>query len=659
MSQFKAIRRLFNLGLAVEACLLILLISSGCSSPDKPRINVAQEVLRSYRNEDIPRADGPLTSESAVALAMQHNPDLRVLREELRVAQTLQTGAVQIRDPELRLSYGSASEQQNRHVTMPLTNAPWVTNDFFGVPVTDFPSGRASNERITTEDRRDYQATLRFFPPNPWLMRAQIREADAAVLAAHANVSALEWDVSMAVRETYARAQHLQEDIRLIDRLIALGSNTISLVNQRVGQGTATLLDSITASKNHLALISDRSVAERDYAAALQELATLTGVGAADMSLSDEKNPFPLADPRTADSSFLESIAVRNRVDISARILDLRAAEASLRRAKSESAPWITFIQASVGRSIGKAEVDPYVQWTSDDGVSGAFLSPETQWEEDEGHQWRVDAGITLPLFSWMTNPTAAESAECIRKSNALSAALKRVVADVRDAVRNLQNAADNLSRYRSTSGPDRTMLETILATAEQQGTLRPDDRSKIETALVEVDRTTQKLEYEYRQAYMNLSTKVGRDLSFLWGPNRPASMPPSRNSDDVPSDTAPMVPISETPATPDQQPSGTSGAPAEPTPSADTNVPDEGNDGTSVASEQVDAAVEDPRSSAMTKATDAGETLPDSGTTQAEDLEQAQQESPQPGETEPSGIPPADQATDIPAELSPATDLE
>lgn len=526
---------------------IFVMAAVSCASPERPRLNVAQDILRSYKRDDIPRPAGPITLQYAVELALKHNPELRVLREEQRVVETLRTGAIQIKDPELRISYGKGSEQQNAFTSMAQTNAPWVTNNSLGVPVTAFPYGRATSTRVTTEDSSDYQATLRFFPPNPWLMRAQIREADAAVIAAQANVVAMEWDVVQAVNETFSRAQHLHTDIGFIDKLIKLGSNTISLIQLRVGQGTATLPDAINASKTHLSLINDRAVAERDYAAAVQELASLMGIGASDIVISPLVSPLPQLDPRTADTSFLESIAVRNRVDLAARILDLRAAEATLRRAESEAMPWITFLQASVGRSTSKATVDPNLEWTASDGFNGTLLSPYNQWEEDNGTQWRIDAGITLPLFSWMTNPSVAESAECRRKAAAIDAALKRIVADTRDAVRNLQTAYDNLVRYSSTSSPDATLLRSIMDKTDQQGTLRPDDRSTIETSLLEVERATKKLEYEYRQAYMKLSAKVGRDLSFLWG----AKQPPAPSKEPV---SAPVVPADKAapPASPE-----------------------------------------------------------------------------------------------------------
>lgn len=516
---------------------ILLVVVSGCATPGSIPTNQPQDVLRSYRSDEIPRPSGPLNADAAVALALKYNPDIRLLREDVRVAETLRTGAVVIKDPELRVAYENGNQQHDRYVTMPLTSAPWVSYGLDGQPVAGSPDGSAASRRIATDDSADYQFTLRFFPPNPWLVRSQINAADAQVAAAKANLSAMEWNVAMAVRETFARAQYLQDDIGLIDQLIELGRNTISLVRARVEQGTATLPDSVNASKNHLTLINDRSVAERDYSASVQELAALIGIGASDIVITPGTETLPEFDPGTADPGFLENIAVRNRADLSAQILQLRVAESALRMARTETMPWFSFLQCSVGRTTGTSVWHPEAHWTGTDGFNGTLTSPNSEREDSEATDWSIQAGIAIPVFSWLTDPTVAERAECIRRAAEVSATLKRVVAEVRDAVKNLQVASENLSRYSRTSAPDALLLRSILHTAADKGTLTPDDRAKIETALLEVGRATRRLDYEYRLAYHRLTTRVGRNLAFLWGSKPSAVSPaaPDKSPQDLP----------------------------------------------------------------------------------------------------------------------------
>jgi outer membrane protein TolC len=473
---------------------------------------------------------GPLTADTAVALALKHNPAIIDLREQVSAAKAARVSvlAANLKDPEFRMAYGQNDSMEHHYKETALTNAPWIyiprgqafaTNliDSTTIPVSDV-TGSARSLTTVPGAGDGYQASIQVPIPNPWLISRQKTVADTCVAAAKADLKAKEWQIELDVRKAVEDLQHLQEDIAAIDKLIALQSGTVAMLQARIQQGTATLVDSVSATTKHLTAISDRVSATQNYQQSIGRIAELMGVGASGLIFTSASAPLPDLVPQAVDCAFLQAIAGQNRPDINSLIWKVRVADSALREARTASIPWFAMVQGLYSRSDVRQSTDPVIQWTGTDGTVINIPSRDTVYEDNGQSSWRIDAAITIPLFTWLTDDTAPQRADCTRSRTALSCGYQRMAAEVRDAAKTLQVTHDSLTAYKSAAAPDLALLKSIQLRAKDNGVITPDEDAKIEAEFIQHERIKRQLEYGYRKALLELTKAVGRDLGFIWG---------------------------------------------------------------------------------------------------------------------------------------------
>ena len=278
-------------------CLGLALLQACATRRDysPPTMAADREAMDEFARPDAEVQFLPITADGAVKIALRNNLEILDLREGVRATEAARDNvfAANIRDPELRLAYGRDDSFERHYTDMPLTNAPWMWQyRTLTGSITNIP-GSATSLLDIPGDGDSYQATLRVPIPNPWLIKRQTAAAQARVAAAKADLKAKEWQVENDVRMAFEELQYLQEDIRSIESMIRLQTEAVGIMQNRVSQGVATIMDSLNATMKHLSAVSERVRAEQDYSQAVNTFAGFLGVGASELAIAADPVPLP------------------------------------------------------------------------------------------------------------------------------------------------------------------------------------------------------------------------------------------------------------------------------------------------------------------------------------------------------------------------------
>ena len=568
-----SLRQLFGVvppAVPVVLAAMVIVFSNGCASYMPPPSFVPSGRSDEFKFVESHLLDHPIDADTAVALAVRNDAELAMLREAVKVARAQRKAATLIPDPELRIGYGTETSEGTRTESQPGINASWLSSipyrpGFTPVhPVTGLtdvdwtPSGvsgvwqgTGSDPQWRTTDpltrwyadtrngsilpstsipstytgtsltRGDGQAArvaLRFSPPNPWARKYRASAADAMVLAALADLQAAEWRLSMEVRRNYETVQYLKRDMAALEQLVDLQSKLQSILEIRAQQGAATILDVMTVTRKYLQATADRDRSSRDYSNAMRALAIHLGVTADSLKVSDKPTRISKIGLESVGADILERVALKFRTDLTARVWQSRAAAASLREATSAKVPWCSFVQATYARGTGSSSDDPSVIWAGSDGSSETIPNIGSRADSDEDTEWRIDVGITLPLFSVLQDSAVLQRAEYDRSKAATSALWRQIATEVRVSFSDLESSAQSLRRYEKESQPFLERMQKGLEAIEDSQDVAPDDIARIRDTIILSTRTKYKLEYEYRIAFFVLLEAIGKDVTAIEG---------------------------------------------------------------------------------------------------------------------------------------------
>jgi outer membrane protein TolC len=503
----------------VAAALSGILLCAGCmSSGQGGSSGLPPDILGGLRRVEARRFKGDLDADTAVALALQNAPNLALLKEQVNVAAAQRRAAVQIADPEIRVSYDRSESGTSDYSSGAASNAPWVTDGLLGNLVQDAPT---STEQITgiqrtSDNQETFSVSVRFSPPNPFVMAHDRSAADARVYFAKAQLRSAEWQLSTNVRMTWEEIRYIQDDLALLDQLAEVHRNYEMVLEERAKQGGATLLDLAGASRRYLRTTVERDRVGRERSSALRVLAGLVGIPANSLSIPSAPPPLPQIDHSLLDAAGLEGVALQYRADLMALLWQCIAAHKDVRSCKASRLPWFTFIQGSYVNSMSRSARNPYTQWTGTDGTSLLYPDPFTSRDETDGTEWSITAGFEIPFFSMLTAQDAPVIAEYRRSRTELFVMWKTALAQIYEASENVTLTWKQMQQYEVDAGPHMARMQRLLKELETNENVSPDDAATTKEALVNTERTRRDLEHDYRLSLITLSAAIGRDLAEL-----------------------------------------------------------------------------------------------------------------------------------------------
>lgn len=291
-----------------------VLALAGCSTyePDPIDPRKMLDEIRALRIE-MP-ADGLLPDE-AVAIALLHNPELRLWRREHEIAE------------QLVLSEGA-----------------WANPEFRPTLEDLFSSGG---------NPASLALGLRIFPAPPGENAAKIARAEARERKTLALVLSREAKVAAEVRVVHARAAMLDEKLRLVEASLRLHEQVSRTIDQRLIGFAATRLDEALTTIKGEELRNDRFSLESQRLEALEDLSSLLGAGPG--SVVRVRKPLQEQDPPVErPQKELEEDALKQRPDLHALLEEYQEREQGLRLAHLAHVFWPRFLEPGV-KDLGRS----------------------------------------------------------------------------------------------------------------------------------------------------------------------------------------------------------------------------------------------------------------------------------------------------------------
>jgi outer membrane protein TolC len=274
------------------------------------------------------------------------------------------------------------------------------------------------------------------------------------------------------------------------------------------------VVDAMAASQRYVQILDDRDKMERDLALAKGQLLSLSGqtVGDADAMQGDAVRTNITASALSVE--VLRDRALQNRRDIAAAYWRSQLATALLREAKASRVPWFTRFEGSYGQTRTTANQD--AAWEMAGGTAELDPFYSISIDNEEQSEWRVEAVMSIPLFSVGPGATRVQIAEYNRSVAALGEATQMAMAQVDDALKALGEMEERTARLSAEITPRMDEARTLLNDLQQRPDVVPSTLEKIKEVSIETERMLLKSEYDRLIALIQLEQALGSDLAEL-----------------------------------------------------------------------------------------------------------------------------------------------
>ena len=301
------------------------------------------------------------------ARALAANFDLQTAALRFAQSRAQRTTAAAQQGPQLNASAGASRQRQSES-----GNATRLVDAIA-------PSNRDELIGVLSQPHNLYQAGFdASWEIDLWgRVRRAVEAADASVDAAAALRRQVQLSVQAEVARHYFELRAVQRQLRLAQEDVAVGAESLELVQARADGGLTTDLDA-TRQRAQLAELRARVPAlQQQEAQALNQITLLTGEVPGALNAE-------LADPGSAQAAgVLPDLALGLPSELAQRRPDIVAAEAQLHAATAQ---------------IGVAVGDLYPRITL--GANFGFESVSSARFGDWGsRQWSIGPSISLPIF--------------------------------------------------------------------------------------------------------------------------------------------------------------------------------------------------------------------------------------------------------------------
>lgn len=491
-------------GAALFSCM-ILFVSPGCTSVKERETAWPRQEPGTIPDMHIPAPYGlvgPLTLQTAIERAMIANPEIQSQRTAVEVAGKAVGAAGDWQDPQLRFSYGEA-ESDSLTASSRMENFSYSTSDSTGRPVSS--SGETDE---SYQDSDGYRVTLRLYPPNPWERAAAVSAARADFYAAQASLQYFRAQTAYEVRRAYAEFLFAREDVEILSRLLTVSESLVKKTNELLERGQATVIESMDASRRYLSALADKDERSRDMDDAKGLLASLTGLPTDLLDIRHENVTMGDIDPGQADIRILEDTAMRYRGDLVAAGWSVRSAEAAYDAAKAARIPWLSHIQAAYGSSEDVTE-----SWSTEQEISsdGTASSTQVSEREETGEEWRVDAAIRLPIFTWLGDTDNLRKAELQHAEMLELQGIMTMKKEIRSGLERLKRLEDQRARFNMAADPVTAEIWKVLDdNSSSNRNLPPADVARMKEQLIEISRTKLEAEFERTLTMLDIEAALG-----------------------------------------------------------------------------------------------------------------------------------------------------
>ncbi len=477
-----------------RAATLLLLLAGACAN--RPPVRHALRAPPAPPDFGILKTwpsgtERPLDFDAALRRALEVSPTLRVLESARATARLSMRALLDPRNPEIRLAReeGEGSFSDTPRL---LPGGPPELYDPLDAPLPG---------RTTATDTQNTIA-VRLFPPNPFTLRPERREARTLAEAAELRVAQEEVLIADLVRSAWLSLQYLGADARLAGEHAALLDQTAIRLADLAAEGSVLLADVADAEQSALRALMAYQEADEAYQVALSELAALLYCEPESLRVGHEPWPSaPPPDPAAIDAERVARLAMDHAPDAALFELESKAAREAYVAARRAWIPWIRHV-----------DVEYSEQESRRDGLSG-FAATRRQSLEDS---WGVSLAFELPVFSLFHATPALLRSEW--QSLELQAAMGREARrmEALRAVAQVRRDAERLRVFGDKADPADRRLRQLLENLSVPGAQAPEAQSRASTQRLHIARQRLLLDYRLRRALLQLETLAGTDLQHL-----------------------------------------------------------------------------------------------------------------------------------------------
>lgn len=531
-----------------SAQLLFIVLLSGmfggaCATrPTYSRVNISLRDIpvESYSEIETSGALVVTNEEEAIRRALERDPNVELLREAVRVAWAEARTIPDLRDPEIGVAFARGDRITERTWIVPRAELlPSLAYPNRGIYVTSHPEdlGLSTDPRIprvvvppggegaylersprsykaTTADSDMLRATIRFFPPNPFIISAKLASLRANYAASVADLRQAEWNVRSRVRWLWTRLRFLRQDIARLNEITDLRKRLAENLEVMAGNGQVPALDAIVAAQQYLKSVSERGrlVAEESLLRAELEERVGTRVELPAGYVEAGKD-FHYADIPPMD---YPKIVLEHRFDVAAAYWRAQSAEAVLRQAKLARIPWFTHVEGSLSRARrrDREEVAWELQRGSDE-IDALYSIPVDETEDSE---WRIEAMVNIPLFSMGPRATRVGDAERKRAWTQLSVVTRDALAAAKTAIAQWRQAYEHRAETQSLLEPQLTHARELLEAMRAGGGMSVNEQTRLRVVVLEMFRAAAAREADLAEAQLRAEQAFGAPLDEQLG---------------------------------------------------------------------------------------------------------------------------------------------
>ncbi len=526
----------------VRVCFLVCLsaFAAGCATRDiqKPRvqIDISQLPAEIFVEElVVEKPEGPLDVEALVRRAVEREPQISMLREAANVAWAQARTYVDLRDPELGLTFGRGTRMVERSWLVPRAEImPALAYPSDGLFVTTHEESLAistdrriprvlvppggENQYMTTSPRTysgtvadsdSIRASIRFFPPNPWITKSRGAAAQANYAAVVSELYHAEWLLRCRIYWLLARLQYLEKDAGHLRELVEVRRTLSDDASVMASQQQMSAVDDVTAAQRHLQSLADLDKVHNEMSVLRNELEGYVG-----QSVTVNAETYPEEGFKTAEDARkldLRKRALESRSDVAAAYWKTQVAQAALREAQAARVPWFTQVQGSYGRSTRRDRADQ--AWELRGGYAELDTDTSISIDDTEDTEWRIETAINIPLFSLGARATRVQEAECKRAIAELSASARLVMQGLTDAVSLLETAQQRDARVLEALGPRLQQTRDLLQLLRDKGGFGPVEQVRLKEVAIDMLRMSAQSRFDLIEASLRLEEMVGAPL--------------------------------------------------------------------------------------------------------------------------------------------------
>ena len=485
----------------IIALLTLTLITACTSTPPTPSTatatrlpsqptNAQTHTLASLSTDHPTQAHlpTPLTLPIAIKRATECSQEISRLQSELQAASY--NTSKDLRDPELRLSYGEDESTVDHH--------RWSQPD------PDTTNGKIDNESSA------YRVALRFFMPNMWTRSSQELQNNANYKELNTELLATKKKISTETRQSFAEINNLSQKRKLAKLLVKLHAQKQNQVDKLTKSGSLSTMDSIAFSRRYLQAAADLTQIEISHNKAISTLANSLCISSSDIHIDTVAPTLLHVDASDTGINELQALMMQNRSDLKAIGWRRIQAEAALKTHQRTRLPWLQHLQLTYGSGSGTS--------TGGDTTTdpNGFTQNDFRDDSNDEEEWAITTAINIPLYGSAKNERNILTTKIQQVEKEEQSKITKAKTDLKDACLALRQQDQIRKQYKQQTNPIIKKIKTVLKNRSNTSNLSFEEQIKMYEDLATAKQLLLELDYNYQTALIKLDKTIGLPLFHL-----------------------------------------------------------------------------------------------------------------------------------------------